>query len=79
MIITGANTGSIEIIKCAREHRSGWCDIMIIIIKNGNLVILKYLHKEGCPWNEESCQVASKNGHLEILKYLHEKRSSWYR
>jgi len=33
---------------------------------------LKYLHENGCPWDENCCEYVSKNGDLEILKYLHE-------
>jgi len=35
---------------------------------------MKYLHENGCPWNEECCENASKTGHLEVLKYLHENK-----
>jgi len=38
----------------------------------GNLECLKYLHENGCPWDEHSCRTASMSGHLECLKYLHE-------
>jgi len=40
--------------------------------KNGHLKCLKYLHKNGCPWDEDACAYASKNGHLECLRHLHE-------
>jgi len=38
---------------------------------------LKYLHENGCPWNEKCCSNASSNGHLECLKYLHENGCPW--
>ena len=38
-----------------------------------DLECLKYLHENGCPWNEEVCCYATSGGHFEILNYLHAK------
>ena len=38
-----------------------------------DLECLKYLHENGCPWNEEVCCYAARGGHFEILNYLHAK------
>jgi len=38
---------------------------------------LKYLHENGCPWNNVCCEQASNNGDLEVLKYLHENGYTW--
>ena len=38
---------------------------------------LKYLHKNGCPWNAEATCGAAANGHLECLKYLHKNGCPW--
>jgi hypothetical protein len=39
----------------------------------GFLNLLKYAHKNGCPWNKNIiCCDAVFNGHLECLKYLYE-------
>jgi hypothetical protein len=35
------------------------------------------LHENGCPWNEDTCYLASKNGHLSCLKYAHENECTW--
>ena len=48
-----------------------------IPIKNNDLRLVKYLHKNGCPWNEYSCTYASLYGYLEVLKYLHENGCLW--
>jgi len=45
--------------------------------KYGHLEVLKYLHENGCPWNENCCEFASERGHLECLKYLHESECPW--
>jgi hypothetical protein len=37
-----------------------------------DLECLKYLHENGCPWDEETCYVAALSGHLECLKYAQE-------
>ena len=45
--------------------------------KNGHLECLKYLHENGCPWDEKTCSKAAENGQLECLKYAHEKGCPW--
>jgi len=49
----------------------------IYAAEKGNLECLKYLHENGCPWNENCSKYASKYGHLEVLKYLHENGCLW--
>jgi len=44
---------------------------------NGHLDVLKYLHENGCPWNERCCEKASEKGHLECIIYLHKNRCPW--
>ena len=43
----------------------------------GHLECLKYLHDEGCPWDEVACSSAAEGGHLVCLKYLHDKGYPW--
>tara|TARA_Y100001954_G_scaffold48069_1_gene50545 strand:- start:32 stop:571 length:540 start_codon:yes stop_codon:yes gene_type:complete len=38
---------------------------------------MKYLHENGCPWDESACAAAAFWGHLERLKYLHENECPW--
>ena len=45
--------------------------------ENGHLVVLKYLHDNGCPSSVNACALASYNGHLEVLKYLHANGCRW--
>ena len=40
--------------------------------EGGQLECLKYLHENGCAWDESTCEAAAEGGHLECLKYLHE-------
>ena len=39
--------------------------------------MLKYLHENGCPWNEKACEHAAEMGHLDVLKYAHENGCPW--
>ena len=59
--------------KCI-ERRERFCARMA---ENGNFDLLKVLHKNGCPWNEETCEGAAYYGHLECLKYAHENGCPW--
>ena len=43
----------------------------------GHLEVLKYLRKNGWPWNTTACTFAVSDGHLEVLKYLHENKLPW--
>ena len=45
--------------------------------KKGHIDCLKYLHKNGYPWNNWTCNYAAMNGNIECLKYAHENRCSW--
>ena len=46
--------------------------------KKGYLNLLKYAHKNGYHWYEDTCSLAAVKGHLECLKYLHENGCLWY-
>jgi len=41
------------------------------------LQCLKYLHENGCPWDEGATWAAAEKGHLESLKFLHENGCPW--
>ncbi len=46
-------------------------------VEAGNLKCLKLLRKQGCPWDEVTCEAAAYGGHLECLKYLHKNGCPW--
>ena len=39
--------------------------------------VLKWLRKQGCPWDEETCAFAADGGHLELLKWARNKGCPW--
>src|SRR3972149_5131981 len=39
--------------------------------------MLHFAHKNGCPWDEQTCAYAAKSGHLEVLRYAHENGCPW--
>ena len=45
--------------------------------KNGNLMMLKWLKKSGCPWDKKTFREAAFNGDLEIMKWLKLKKCPW--
>ncbi len=59
--------------KC-NEEKERFCSRVAL---NGNLDLLKYLHENGCPWDQSTCTCASLVGHLECLQYAHEKECPW--
>jgi hypothetical protein len=56
------------------EKKERFCVEMAL---SGNLVLLQYLHVNGCPWSEWTCSSAAWDIHLECLKYLHENGCPW--
>ena len=43
----------------------------------GHLVVLKWLHSTGCPWDSATCEAAALCGHLEVLKWAREHDCPW--
>lgn len=39
--------------------------------KYGHLACLKYLHDQGCPWDDYTCTIAAGSGHIDCLRYAH--------
>jgi hypothetical protein len=39
--------------------------------------MLKWAHRNGCPWNEDTCAMAAKHGHLAVLQYARENGCPW--
>jgi hypothetical protein len=46
--------------------------------KIGNIQYLKYLHDNGCEWDNWVCRCAAQEGYIECLRYLHGKGCDWY-
>lgn len=44
-------------------------DVCVVASEYGDFDLVKYLHKNGCSWDQRVPQYAVKNGHLEILQY----------
>ena len=74
--------GHLNILELLREQ-SGTKEVLFsydtcnLAARGGHLEVLKYLHENGCPWNEDTCWHAAEGGHLEVLKYAHEKGCPW--
>ena len=50
----------------------GYQHICKYAAKAGNLKLLKYVRKKGCPWNEWTSFAAARAGNLGVIKYLRE-------
>ena len=76
-----AESGSFESLKYIHTYYSlniSSCEyIMDDAVDGGNLNLIKYLHDNGCDWDEKTCTYAAFNNNLDILKYLHENECPW--
>lgn len=43
----------------------------------GDMKVLQWAHKHGCPWSVWTCEWAAAKGHLKILKSLREQHCPW--
>jgi len=72
-----AGIGHLEILKYLLEDslpRSSEVNTLIVgsAAANGQIEIVKWLHKNGYPWEKWCYPSAAKNGHLDILKYQYD-------
>ena len=44
---------------------------------SGHFELLKWMRREGCPWNNWVCAHAAQMGHLKILKWLRREGCPW--
>ena len=65
------------ISNCLVTKRANWTSIIRAAVRYGNLNCLIYLHEEGCPWDESTCEEAAANEHLDCLHYAHENGCLW--
>jgi hypothetical protein len=49
------------------------------IARHGNINILRWARKHGCPWNSNTCSAAGRNGHLQVLKWVRTQGCPWNR
>jgi len=47
--------------------------------EKGHLGVLKWARKNGCPWDELTCEYATGNGHLDVLKWARDNGCLWHR
>jgi len=71
-----AYNGYLDLLKFAKINFGGsvLCDASAI---GGQLEVLKWARKNGCPWGKWTCITAVQNGHLEVLKWARENGCPW--
>jgi hypothetical protein len=71
---TAARRGNLqEIIRLREEGNDEWDGFtMDIVLENGHLACLQYLHQNGCPWGTSRIARAAYNCHFECVKYAYE-------
>jgi len=63
---------------CINEKNEKYkCEVCCYAALKGHLECLKYLHEQGCKWDEWTCIYAGYNGHLACLQYAHENGCEW--
>ena len=75
-VISEYLTDYISFALVSRQFRDSWVGekesskkLLQGSVENGNLEMVKYYIKNGCPWDEDVCSNAALCGHLEILKW----------
>ena len=39
--------------------------------------IVKWLHSEGCPWSEDTCEAADMSGNMDMLQWILSQGCPW--
>ena len=76
-----ASRGSVRLLKWTRENNlADWRTYMCCgAAYNGHLSALKYLHENGCPWDENTCWYAAHNKHWDCFQYaVDNKCPEWW-
>lgn len=70
-----ARRGDLQRLRELRATGATWdCKTMCAAAVSGHMDCLKYVHENGCPWDEWTC---AYTGHLDCLKYTHENGCPW--
>ncbi|MCE5317427.1 MAG: ankyrin repeat domain-containing protein [Parachlamydia sp.] len=48
-----------------------------LAVVKGFLPVMEWLHKQGCPWDEDVCRIAADNGQVEALRWLRAHGCPW--
>ena len=75
-----AMRGSVRLLKWTRENNRDleYVDVLIYAALHGQLPVLQYLHENGCPWDELTCQYAALYKHWDCLQYaVDNKCETW--
>jgi hypothetical protein len=73
-----ARRGSIDMLRCLKEHGSVFeASNCAGAAAGGHQHVLQYLRDEGCEWDWSACSAAAKHGHLAVLKWLREQGCPW--
>ena len=74
-------SGNLEVLKWTCEPHPGeysWaCKITANAASQGHLEILKWARKNGCYWDELTCENAANHGYLEVLKWVRANNCPW--
>jgi hypothetical protein len=48
-----------------------------VLERSSHLDVLKWARKNGCEWDELTCQNAAQGGHLDVLKWARKNGCEW--
>ena len=51
--------------------------VMSQAANSGNLELVQWLRREGCPWGQNTCYWAIDRGHVEMLRWVRENGCWW--
>lgn len=76
-----AENNHINILKWCKNQLPFHWDFTICAsaASKGNIEVLEWLRKNGCPWDSSACASAALNGHFNTLKWLKNNGCPWNR
>jgi hypothetical protein len=69
--------GGMEVVEYANTTEFRWNHSAMKEAADQDPEMMKFLHTQGCPWDQDTCWHAAISGNLPTLKYAHQNHCPW--
>lgn len=69
---------SIALFKWAIEMGASKKTLLTVVFQFGTVEMLKYAHKHGCTWDDQTIYSAVKSERIEMVRYAHKHGCPWH-